>query len=63
MSQDEPVTLNEKRALDRHNIETHMKANKNLLTPWTGILDECIVEKHSKMFLKLESVSDFIDGF
>ena len=63
VSQDEPVTLHEKRTLDRSNIEAHLKANKNLLTPWTSILDACVDGKESKMLLPLKSVGDFIDGF
>ena len=62
MSQFDPVTLKEKRALDRTTIETHLKGLRNLLTPWNNILERCLQGKQSRSFLPLKSVGDFIDG-
>ena len=63
VSADTPVTIKERRALDRSNIEKIIKENKILLTPWSEILAACLREKEPQPFMLLKSVSDFIDGF
>ena len=58
-----PVTLKERRAFDRGTIEQLIKENKNLLRPWTDILEACLQGKVPQPFLPLQSVDDHIDGF
>ena len=57
------MTLQEKRALDRANIETLIKSHKHLLVPWQKIMARCLATKQPQSFLQLKSVDDFIDGF
>ena len=55
--------LNEKRALGRSAITKLLKENKNLITPWTSIMESLLEGKPPAKFKTLTSVSEFIDGF
>ena len=40
-----------------------VRANKDLLSSWTEILDPLIMYKESQQFFKLKKVAEFVDGF
>ena len=63
VSPEAPITLQEKRARCRAQIEELMKQNKNLLVPWGEILAQCLQGLESQEFLPFKTVNDFIDGF
>jgi len=39
---DAPVTLEERRAVDRASITEIIKDHRNLLTTWTSIMENCL---------------------
>ena len=48
--------------MDRAKIAQLIKENKPLLVHWDAILHTCLEKKEPKKSIRLESVSDFIDG-
>ena len=58
-----PITLNELRSAARANIMEVVRANKELLSSWSEILDPLIMYKDSQEFFKLKKVAEFVDGF
>ena len=55
--------MSERRAYDTANINKLLKLHCNMLVPWSHIMTTCLTGKRPQLFVKLKSVSDFIDGF
>ena len=60
---DRPITLDERRALDRANITKILKEYQVLLPHWNDILSSLVQAKQSQKIFALKTVHDFIDGF
>ena len=59
----QPPTLNVKRAICRSAITKLLKENKNLVTPWSDIMESLLEGKAQTKFQTLKSIDEFIDGF
>jgi len=61
--EDAPISLDERRALDRTNITGQLKDNLNLTTKWPDIITSFCGFTRSTPFMNQSSVDDHIDGF
>ena len=60
---DLPVSLNERRALDKENAMQIIREHKSLLNSWDDILTAYLRGQKSHKIFALNTVGDFVDGF
>ena len=63
MPADLPVSLDERRALDKANAMRIIKEHRSLLNPWYDILSSYLRDKQSHKIFALNTIGGFVDGF